>query len=370
MAATPFRANTTPSLQSLAHLHPPKFFPLPNAKTRTKLSPPSYRYRGITIFSRNTTLADSPAPLSRLPEIVREFSEHAQRSFSLDPISAVLPMLAVAGAAIGNSRAVRLYDDLLVRPVIWSCAPLPRRRANLPSAPSHYPPPHSPPIPFRRGIRARSGRPSRRYRRVEKTPSQIARPDAAACPAQVPHVLSLLAPPPHHRPQSPRKPSRPPPLPGKSPPSPRLPQFRLLQCLPHQHRSGQKLSPDAFSPQAIPRSHRPFSAPHPGSAARIPRSAGQFPPRPARASRPSHRRRVLPHQTPPSLARNHCEPSAPSPSTFTVAAPTKLPSPSIPPPTKSSSPPTTDFTPTPNPNPIRSWPPTSTISSPTSLGSP
>ncbi|MGD0540981.1 MAG: DUF3987 domain-containing protein [Tepidisphaeraceae bacterium] len=29
-------------------------------------------------------------------------------------------MLAVAAAAIGNSRAVRLYDDLLVRPVIWS----------------------------------------------------------------------------------------------------------------------------------------------------------------------------------------------------------------------------------------------------------
>jgi hypothetical protein len=65
-------------------------------------------------------LHNFPFPLEPFPDPIRDFLESASTAFNLDPAIIALPMLTVAGAAIGNSRRIQLTDDHSLPPNLWS----------------------------------------------------------------------------------------------------------------------------------------------------------------------------------------------------------------------------------------------------------
>ncbi len=61
-----------------------------------------------------------PFPLTTLPCPIRAFVEQAARSMQCDPAYVALPVLACCGAAIGNTRRLRLKVGYDVPPVLWT----------------------------------------------------------------------------------------------------------------------------------------------------------------------------------------------------------------------------------------------------------
>ncbi len=60
-----------------------------------------------------------PFPLDALPRRVADFIRLAAESHSVDVSFVALPVLAVAGAALGNAFRLKLKDDFEVPPVVW-----------------------------------------------------------------------------------------------------------------------------------------------------------------------------------------------------------------------------------------------------------
>jgi len=61
-----------------------------------------------------------PFPTYALPEPIRGFVRAGAKAIQCDPSFIALPMLTVLGAAIGNTRALRLYRGWEVPPIIWT----------------------------------------------------------------------------------------------------------------------------------------------------------------------------------------------------------------------------------------------------------
>ena len=61
-----------------------------------------------------------PFRLDALLDVMHDFAMEAYRCYRVDPLCAVLPMLAVAGAAIGNSLRLEIHEPHPVPAVIWS----------------------------------------------------------------------------------------------------------------------------------------------------------------------------------------------------------------------------------------------------------
>jgi hypothetical protein len=62
----------------------------------------------------------TPFPLHSFPTPMADLIDAASDIFDLDPAAIALPMLTVAGAAIGNSRRLQLTDGHSLPPNIWS----------------------------------------------------------------------------------------------------------------------------------------------------------------------------------------------------------------------------------------------------------
>jgi hypothetical protein len=63
-----------------------------------------------------------PFPLDALPPVMERFAGELARSLCVDPVMAVLPMLSVAGAAIGNAARARMSADYHAPANVWSAA--------------------------------------------------------------------------------------------------------------------------------------------------------------------------------------------------------------------------------------------------------
>ena len=71
-------------------------------------------------MSTDLLLPCSPFPLHAFPDPMRDFLQAASDAFDIDPAAIALPMLTVAGAAIGNSRRLQLTGGHSIPPNIWS----------------------------------------------------------------------------------------------------------------------------------------------------------------------------------------------------------------------------------------------------------
>ena len=71
-------------------------------------------------MSTDLLLPSPTFPLHAFPEPMRDFLDAASDAFDLDPAAIALPMLTVAGAAIGNSRRLQITDNNSIPPNIWS----------------------------------------------------------------------------------------------------------------------------------------------------------------------------------------------------------------------------------------------------------
>ena len=61
-----------------------------------------------------------PFPVDVLPPLLREIVKRGAKAFSCDPSYLALPLLTVAGSAIGNTRCLLIKDGWNVLPLIWS----------------------------------------------------------------------------------------------------------------------------------------------------------------------------------------------------------------------------------------------------------
>jgi len=71
-------------------------------------------------MSTDLLLPSTAFPLHSFPDPMRDFLQAASDIFDIDPATVALPMLTVAGAAIGNSRRLQLTDGHSIPPNIWS----------------------------------------------------------------------------------------------------------------------------------------------------------------------------------------------------------------------------------------------------------
>lgn len=62
-----------------------------------------------------------PFPLDALPTVVRDFAAEIGRTICVDESVAILPMISVAGACIGNSARAKMSGDYFAPPNIWTC---------------------------------------------------------------------------------------------------------------------------------------------------------------------------------------------------------------------------------------------------------
>ena len=69
--------------------------------------------------SRKTVTAFRPFPVHRLPRRVQEIVRGASDSIGCDPAFVALPMLAVAGSAIGNSAHALVKEGWTEPPILW-----------------------------------------------------------------------------------------------------------------------------------------------------------------------------------------------------------------------------------------------------------
>ena len=65
---------------------------------------------------RRDSYSYSPPPLSALPPTLREYVAEVSGSFGCDPAYVLLPALAMLFQAVGNTRLVRVKDDLYYTP--------------------------------------------------------------------------------------------------------------------------------------------------------------------------------------------------------------------------------------------------------------
>lgn len=61
-----------------------------------------------------------PFPTDALPEPIRSFIRDGAAAIGCDPAFVALPLLTAVGAAIGNTRRIRLKSDWTEPPIIWS----------------------------------------------------------------------------------------------------------------------------------------------------------------------------------------------------------------------------------------------------------
>lgn len=61
-------------------------------------------------------------PVDALPTVMQQFATELGRTLCVDPVMAVLPMLSIAGAAIGNSVRAKMSDDYHAPPNVWTAA--------------------------------------------------------------------------------------------------------------------------------------------------------------------------------------------------------------------------------------------------------
>ena len=64
-----------------------------------------------TQISSSMVPSEGKFPLDTLPPVLKNFVLEAARSLSVAPEMLVLPVVAVIGTAIGNSRSIQLKDD-------------------------------------------------------------------------------------------------------------------------------------------------------------------------------------------------------------------------------------------------------------------
>jgi hypothetical protein len=69
---------------------------------------------------RRPTPAPQPFPVDALPPVMAKFADEVGRSLCVDPAMAALPMLSVAGAAIGNTARARMSADYHAPPNVWT----------------------------------------------------------------------------------------------------------------------------------------------------------------------------------------------------------------------------------------------------------
>jgi hypothetical protein len=68
----------------------------------------------------STRLAFQPFPVDLLPEPVRCFVNSGAKAIGCDPAAIVMPLLAVLGSAIGNTRRLSLKASWHVPPILWT----------------------------------------------------------------------------------------------------------------------------------------------------------------------------------------------------------------------------------------------------------
>ena len=61
-----------------------------------------------------------PFPLEALPPVMADFADDVGRALCVDPAMAALPMLSIAGAAIGNTARARMSADFHAPPNVWT----------------------------------------------------------------------------------------------------------------------------------------------------------------------------------------------------------------------------------------------------------
>ena len=76
------------------------------------------------LFTRSSAEDWRPFPVDALPTVMRQFAEAVSRSLCVDPAMPALPMLSVAGAAIGNAARARMSADYFAPANIWSAVVL------------------------------------------------------------------------------------------------------------------------------------------------------------------------------------------------------------------------------------------------------
>src|SRR5262245_44801000 len=59
-------------------------------------------------------------PLHALPPVLRQFAEECAASLPVAPAVVGIPALVVAGAAIGNTRAIRLKEGWTESTALWA----------------------------------------------------------------------------------------------------------------------------------------------------------------------------------------------------------------------------------------------------------
>src|SRR6185503_11752420 len=59
-------------------------------------------------------------PLDQVPPVMSLFASELSRTVCVDPSLGILPMLSLAGAAIGNTARARMSGDYAAPAVVWS----------------------------------------------------------------------------------------------------------------------------------------------------------------------------------------------------------------------------------------------------------
>jgi hypothetical protein len=100
------------------------FGPPPVQRINTYRSGNTSRANGTTPAPAKPKLAPAPPyrpfPTEFFPQPARDYIEQSAVSLNVDPSFLALPALAVLAGAIGNSRAIRLWDTWTEPPIIWT----------------------------------------------------------------------------------------------------------------------------------------------------------------------------------------------------------------------------------------------------------
>jgi hypothetical protein len=75
---------------------------------------------GLPTEAKKTIASYTPPPLHVLPTTVRKYIEEAAAAIGCDAAYVLLPLVAVLGAAIGNTRRIRLKRRFVLPPLIWT----------------------------------------------------------------------------------------------------------------------------------------------------------------------------------------------------------------------------------------------------------
>lgn len=95
-----------------------------NAESRAADETPVFDSARGAFVSVGTEGVYQTFPADLLPPVMRDMARECERVKCVDPVTAALPMLSVAGACIGNTRRAYLADDFQAPAVIWSAVAL------------------------------------------------------------------------------------------------------------------------------------------------------------------------------------------------------------------------------------------------------